>query len=164
MLTATVVAFSACKSDKKSALDFNNKLSAISDSLYTKGVGLGKKIQSGNISGDYSALANAGKDMAAYVTGKITEVKDMKDVGGSEKFKQAMLDFLEYEKNICTEAIGPFTSLNASSTPEQKKAAMDNLISKSKEEEQVMMKVRDEQSKYAEKNGFKIEPKKKLTY
>jgi hypothetical protein len=83
LLTAFIaLIFAACKSDKKSAVEFNNSLSAISDNLYSKGVALGQKIKAGNISGDYSALANAGKEMADYVTGKIAEVKAMKDVAG----------------------------------------------------------------------------------
>jgi hypothetical protein len=67
-----------------------------------------------------------------------------------------MLDFLEYEIKISREAFEPFGKLTAESTEEEIQAAITNLMDKSKDETNFMVKLKTAQEDYAKKNKLKL--------
>ena len=84
---STGLIMAGCKDSKKQAIEFNNKLSAISDSLYSRGKVVGGEINKAITSREFSSIAVAGKGLENFVVEKISAVKAMDNVGGSENLK-----------------------------------------------------------------------------
>ena len=160
LLLATGLIIAGCKYTKKQAIEFNNKLSAISDSLYSRGKAAGVVINEAITNKDFAPVGIAGKKLEAFVREKIEAVKGMENVAGSENLKAAMLDFLEYEIKVSREAFGPFGELKAESTEEEVQAAITNLMDKSKDETTFMVKLKTAQSEFAKRNKFEIAKEK----
>ncbi len=156
LLLATGLMIAGCKDTKKQAVEFNNKLSVISDSLYSRGKAAGKVINAAITNKDFAPVAVAGKNLETFVKEKIETVKGMENVAGSENLKAAMLDFLEYEIKISREAFEPFGKLTPEATEEEVQAAITNLMDKSKDETAFMVKLKTAQEEYAKKNKFEI--------
>src|SRR5215213_2730549 len=137
-------------------IEFNNKLASVNDSLFIKGQEWGKKFKEVRAAKEYSQLAPFRIDLESYISRKVVEVKQMKDVAGSKEFREGMIDFLLFEKQMMKEGFIPVEKLNSSSTDEQVKVAIDNLIKLSKDETAKLEAFRKVQAAYAESNGFKI--------
>lgn len=159
---ASLVFLAGCKDSKKQAIEFNNKLSAISDSLYSRGKVVGGEINKAIMSKDFSSVATAGKGLESFVVEKISAVKAMDNVAGSEDLKAAMLDFLEYEIKISRDAFMPFGNLTATSSDDEVQAVIKNLMDKSKDEATYMQKLKTAQQDYAKKNKFEVVEKAKM--
>lgn len=159
---ASLLVMVGCKDSKKQAIEFNNKLSAISDSLYSRGKVVGGEINKAITSRDFSTVGVAGKNLENFVTEKISAVKAMDNVAGSENLKAAMLDFLEYEIKLSRDAFGPFGKLTAESTQDDIQAVINNLVDKSKDESAYMQKLKTAQQEYAKKNKFEVIEKTKM--
>lgn len=159
-LLAVLIVFAGCKGgDQKKAYDFNEKLAAISYNLEKKGRAFGAELQPAMQSNDFSKLASITDSLEKFIDEKTEELKNTKDVGGSEKLRSAMLEFMAFEKDMVKDAFLPFSKLNASSTEEDKQAAIQNLMKRSQEEGKYLTKVQEAQKEYADKHGFKLERK-----
>ena len=156
---AALVILSGCKGDKKAAFDFNEKLAAISYNLESKGREFGAELQPAMQSNDYSKLSTITTSLKKFIDEKREDLKNTKNVGGSEKLKSAMIEFLDFEKELISDAFEPFGKLDASSSEEEKQAAVQNLIKKSEDEGKYLTKVQQAQKEYADKHGFKLEKK-----
>jgi hypothetical protein len=159
-LIAVAFVFQSC-SDNKAAFDFNQKLAGISETLNKKGTELGYDLKTAMTTRDFTKVKDRCNELKTYIDEKITEVKGTKDVGGSEKLKTAMLDFLNFENELVADAFVPFGKMDQNTTEEEMQTALDNMQEKTKEENNYLVKVQEAQKEFAEKNGFKLEAAKK---
>lgn len=157
---AVLILLAGCKGSNKKAFEFNEKLAAISSTLYSKGKEFGTELQPAMQSNDFSKLSAISASLNKFIDEKLTELKDTKDVGGSEKLRSAMIEFLDFEKGMIKDAFEPFGKLNENSTEEEKQAAVQNLVKMSADEGKYLTRVQEAQKEFAAKNGFKVEEKK----
>lgn len=148
-------------SDNKAAFNFNQKLAGISESLNKKGTELGQDLKTAMTTRDFTKVKERCDDLKTYIDEKITDVKNTKDVGGSEKLKAAMLDFLNFENELVADAFAPFGKMDQSTSEADLQQALDHMQEKTKEEDAYLTKVQVAQKEFAEKNGFKLEAAKK---
>jgi len=157
VITFLITGLSAAAQKPTTALELNNYFATINDTLYASGREWGAEL--GNIykNKDFSSLVPLRKKLELFITHKQTELQKMKDIGGSEEFRLAMLDFLAFENKMIKEAFVTFENLNNKSTDEEVKKTLDQLTELAKNENAVLQKVNAAQLKFAEKNGFTIE-------
>lgn len=141
----------------KSAIDLNDHMAAITDSLYIQGTTIGRLLEKSIAAKDYSKIAPARKDIQAYANKQIAELKKMKAQYGSAELQKVMISFLEYEVKLMDEGFGALEKLSATSTEAEIKTAVQKLIDYAADEEIYLGKVREIQKKFAEANGFTIE-------
>lgn len=160
ILMAALCLLGSCQLAKRQkALEFSNKMSAITDSLYRKGSEWGAVYASASQDRDYSKLKPLRLDMEQFTDRSITAVASMKDVAGSEQFRADMLGFLRFEKNMIGNVFSRFEQLNAGSREEEIQAVLDALTESSTEETRLLDVVRRSQNEFARKNGFQIQNK-----
>jgi elongation factor P--beta-lysine ligase len=155
-LLAVFLLLQSCTDNKKKALAFNEKIAGISQTIYGKGREWGAELQPAFTMQDYSKLKEKTDDLMVYITHQIDTVSAMDNVGGSEKLKTSMVEYLKFEKMLIGEVFVPFSSMDSTTTDEQRQAAIQRLQDRSKDEAEYLEKVRAEQTEYAKKNGFKV--------
>lgn len=160
LLLIGFIAFSC--NDKKKALDLNNKIAGYSQELERQGKEIGTLLNTAIQTRNFSKVSERINDLQKYVNDKSDELQKMDNVNGSESLVNSMKDFMRYEKELIGQTFVPFTTFNANTSDAEIQTAVQNLITKSKEEEAYLNKVRKEQQAYADKNGFKIESKPNL--
>ena len=139
------------------ALQFNDYLVTITDTLYMYGKEWGDQFNVAHESKDFTSLSPMRIRIEEYAAKKFLDVTTMKDIKGSEKLRAAMLEFLAYEKLMINERFTPMEKLNSSSTDDDIQKHLDALATASKGEATALKKVNDAQKEYAKKNGFTIE-------
>jgi hypothetical protein len=144
----------------KTALELNDYMVSITDSLYNYGTAWGAQFGEAFKSKDFSTLTAPRKNIEKFVDYKYAELNALKNIGGSEKLKAAMLEFLIFEKKMIKEQFIPLEKLDKNTPDAAKQTAIATLVDASKSEEAVLAKVREEQNAYAKKNGFTIESEK----
>lgn len=144
---------------KMTPLEYNDYLSYITDSLYSKGSRWGTKftqIRDGNK--DYSRLKPLRKDITEYIILKKEEVRKTAPVGkNGDAMKQAMLTFMEFELDMIETGFMPLENLDQSSSDKDVDAIINNLVEKANKEDSYLDKVHTAQKEFADTNGFKIE-------
>lgn len=141
-----------------SALAMNDKLASITDSLYERGQEWGSQFSTiMNGSKDFKSLAKYRLNIESFIDRKLAEVRTMKDVSGSKELREAMIEFLQFEKHMIQAGFAPAEKLPANATEEQVTNVITKLTEESKNETAVLEKVRAAQQAYAQKNGFSIE-------
>ena len=149
-----------CNSDKKKAYEFNQKLVAISEALRVKGTQIADALSIAANTKNFSRVDSANKDLLNYIDTKTAELKVMENVAGSEKLKLAMMDFMDFERDLVSSSFLPFGKMNESTPGEEIQFAVEQMMNKVKEEDKYLQRVQDAQKEYAAKNGFKVEAKK----
>ena len=139
-------------------LQFNDKIAYITDSLFKKGQQWGTKFNEAYQAKNFASLKPTREAMERYITAKITEVQNMKDVKNSKNLRMAMVSFLKFEKDMITRSFIPVESLKSTATENEVKAALDKMTEFSTQEAGELKKVSDAQEAYAKANGFTIAP------
>jgi hypothetical protein len=139
------------------ALQMNDHLTAITDSLYDRGVQWGRTFNSAYKTKDFSSLAPLRKKLEVFIDKKRKEVITLPDINGSEELRLAVLDFLAFELAMTKEAFAPLEKLNSNSSDEEIKKALEKLREHSSEEDILLQKVVKAQEAYAAKNRLAIE-------
>ncbi len=139
------------------AIEMNDYLSSVTDSLYKGGQEWGKKLNSIYKTKEFSSLTPIRKKLEIFIDKKKKEIMALPDIGGSEDFRMAMLDFLVFEAQMIKEAFGPLEKFNSSSSDDAIKAAIDNLQKLAEGENARVKRIHETQNEYAAKNGFTIE-------
>ena len=139
------------------ALELSNYFSSITDSMYKYGQQWGNLFSASYNSKKFGSLTPMRVKIEEYTTRKILELTAMKDVKGSENFRAAMLDFLNYEKKMIKVYFASFEKLDSSATDEDIQKHMNDLVAVAREEDAELQKVKEAQEEYAKKNGFEIE-------
>ena len=142
------------------AIQFNDYLVSITDTLYMYGKEWGDQFNEANESKDFTSLSPVRIKIEEFAARKFLEVTTLKDVKGSEKLRAAMLEFLAYEKLMINEHFAPIEKLNSSSTDDDVQKHLDALTTAGKAETTALKKVNEAQKDYAKKNGFTIEEDK----
>lgn len=155
-IAALSIAITGCKSDKQKAIELNNKLASINDSLYKRGVNLGVVIRTSSSTHDFSKIAQFGGEMETFIDAKIVEVNKLENVAGSDKYKDAVAEFLNFEKKLMRDALLPFAKLDKESSRQQINDAMQHLVNVAKDEEKYLMGVRATQREFAAKNKITL--------
>ena len=139
-------------------LEFNEMMTSIVADLAAKGGEYGKKLQLiDTTTRDFSQLASNRKDMISFIDRHIALLKTLKDVKGSAEYRNAMIDFLIFEKTMVQNVFLPIEKLTKSSTKADEQKAIQNLQEEAAKENKVLDKIRVTQKKYADKNNFTIE-------
>lgn len=154
---ALLILLMAASCDSRKAFDFNQKLVAVDDSLGKRMEAFSAKMNDVNTYKDFASLSGERKALEAYVDGKITEIKAMKDVNGSEQFHQEMIGYLQSARDLISQGFGPLEALNEQSTEEEANRMIANMQQLQARLEAQTKKLQQAQSEYARKNNFKIE-------
>jgi hypothetical protein len=157
LLFFTISGLNVFAQQPKTALELNNHLASITDSLYKKGQIWGNQLNNAADRHDFASLAPYRIKIQQFIDLKLAELKKMKDIGGSEEFRTAMIDFLVLEKQMIESSFIPFEKLPPDATNNQLKSAIDKLTDEAKNESKAIEKVNEIQDLYARKNGFAIE-------
>jgi hypothetical protein len=139
------------------ALDLNNYLADITDSLFTGGREWGSAMVKAKETGNFSTLATSRKRLENFIERKRIDVVKMQDINGSEKLRLAMLDLLFIEAKMIKEAFLSFEKFNSQTTDADINKAIAYLQEKATDEAVFVNEVRKAQDAYARKNGFTIE-------
>jgi hypothetical protein len=145
----------------KTAIELNDQLASITDSLYARGQEWGSQFNTlMNGSKDFKSLAKYRLGIEKFIDRKLAEIRVMKDINGSGELRQAMTEFLTFEKHMIQAGFMPAEKLGTDATDEQIQKIIENLTNESKREGDVLNKVRQAQEAYGKKNGFSIESDK----
>lgn len=139
------------------AIQLNDYLASITDSLFMGGKEWGTAFSKANENGSYSSIAAYRIKLEHFIEKKRIEVVTLKDINGSEKLRLAMLDFLSFEAKMIRQAFQPFEKFTRSTPPEDIQKAIASLQNTSAEEGAYLDEVRSAQIEYGKKNGFTIE-------
>ena len=149
----------------RTALEFNDQLTTITDSLYAYGQRWGRQYNEINKSRakevhnpmTFSSLKPYRQSMELFVDRSITQLKAMEDVKNSKDLRVAMIGFMEYEKKMVTLAFKPIEQLKPTATTGELQTVLEQLKTYSKAENAELQKVAAAQEAYAKSNGFAIE-------
>lgn len=139
------------------AIQLNDHLAAITDSLFIGGKEWGAAFAKANENSTYSTIATHRIRLERFIEKKRIEVVTMKDINGSEKLRLAMLDFLSFEAKMIRQTFKPFEKFTSTTPAEDIQKAIASLQNISAEEEAYLDEVRTAQIEYGKKNGFTIE-------
>ncbi len=154
---ALLIVLSSCTRSNKKAFNFNQQLVGVSEKLQEKGTGIGRELKEAVNTKDFSAFADSSQALLDYIDKCLADYKNMKDVSGSENLRAAMIDFLNFEKDVVSQTYIPLGKMNSTTSEEELQATINTMLEKSREEGSYLVKVQDAQREYASKNGFKME-------
>ncbi|HSU26881.1 MAG TPA: hypothetical protein VLJ68_00745 [Chitinophagaceae bacterium] len=153
---AAIMAPSCVSPKAKKATNWNNKLAEISKMNQDRWKDVIAAINSSQTTKDYAKVGNLGKDLVSFLDGKIKEVNDMENTEGSEKMKEAMIEFLEYEKKTAQDGLSPYLNMNQDTPPEEVQSTYESLSNMAREEATHLSKLQAAQREFAAKYGLKV--------
>lgn len=146
----------------KAAIEFNDQLTVITDSLFARGQAWGRRFNEARKSRNYSSLKPYRQSLERFVDASISRVRNMKDVSNSGELRRAMVNFLEFEKRMLGEAFKPLEQLKPSASETEIRQKLKALEIYSASESEALAKVNIAQESYAKSNGFRIETKERI--
>ena len=154
MLQARVV---VAQSAPRTALELNNVLVRITDSLHEKARAWGDRYHEVIDQREFHKLAPVRKDLELYIYNQIRYVKQLKDIGTSAEMRLSMLKFLEFEQDMMIRGFRPLEALNRDSGNEAINAILDQLATFTRQEQAYLNHFMQAQQAYARKHGFTID-------
>jgi hypothetical protein len=149
-------AFGAKAQQPTTAIQMNDYLVNAIDSLHNAGTNWANLYQEVSQSKEYYRLGSIRQDILVLIDRLSTEISMLQDIGGSEEFRNAIIEFLVFEKSLINDCMSPFESLTASSTQEEIDALFAKLNQITVTENEKLKDINVIQSAFAEKNGFTI--------
>ena len=140
------------KKEKCMALD--NNIAAINDSLLRLGSEWGDELQISINTLNFSGLPVIRSEMQDYIARKLTEVKAMENVGGSEKILETELEFLATEQEIVLTRLTVFEQFTDSVKMDELSDAYANMQLSAVKERELLDKLHKLRDEYADKNGI----------
>lgn len=107
---------------------------------------------------DFSVLKPIRIGIDTALTGGIARLTAMKNVAGSEEFKNAELNYLHFELESVNTAFKSFEDLTTNVTQEELDARNAQMTEIGKKENELLKHLREMQAAYAKKNNFNINP------
>lgn len=139
-------------------VQFNNQMCTITDSLYKKGQTWGTKLTEViKESKEYDKLQPVRIGLLAYIDDETSKLNAMTDVNGSYQYRQAVLTYLQFEKQFVNNLLKPFELYTAQTTTEVIKEDINKLVAGAGQEKDYLEKVRVEQEAFAKANNFTIQ-------
>jgi hypothetical protein len=151
------LSFSSLAQKPNTALQLNDYMAGISDTLYQKGMEWGQTFKSALKAKDFPRLTPVRKSLESFIDRKLVDVITLKDISGSEKLRLAMLDLLFFELRMIKAGFVPFESLSKDYTDAELKDLSDQLTKAVADEKRYLDKITEAQKTYGTKNGFTIE-------
>jgi hypothetical protein len=145
---------------KMTPLEYNDYLSATTDSLYKYGSDWGNILTTAIQSEqhDYTQLKAPRTVITNFIIRKKKEINNKPAIGvGGEGMKQSMLSFLDYEYGMIEKSFIPFESISRNASDADIQKMIDKLTEDTKGEESVLKMVAAAQTAFAKQNGFEIE-------
>ncbi len=142
---------------KLTPIELNDKFASLTDSLFKKGKEWGAAYNEAKESGDYSGLRKYSNALVKFIKESQKMVAQTPDVGGSQSYKQVMLDFLNYELGLIQSGFAPFEKFTKDTPKQEVEAALQKLSELAKDEGVQVENIQKAQDAYAAKNGFTIE-------
>lgn len=140
----------------ESAIDYNDYLSSVTDTLYTLGGKWGSKFSEVKEKREFEKLTPVRKEIQAFIERKKMEYFLLKDFKGSARLRLAMVEFLVFQGYMIEQGFMPFESLSKTASDTVIDDYVKKLTTLSEGEGNMLQKVVKEQEAYAEKNGFRI--------
>ena len=138
------------------AVELNNYLADITDSLYLGGQNWGTTMVKAKETKNFSSLAASRRTLENFIERKRVDVLTLKDINGSEKLRLAMLDLLFIESKMIKEAFLPFEKFNKQTTDADFDRAIAYLQEKADEETLYLDEVVGHRTLMAEKMGLRL--------
>lgn len=139
-------------------LEFNNAMADIMATLSQKGNEWNEKFaQLDTTTKKFAELAPLRLSLEKYIDWKIADLKTMKDIKGSARFRQAMIAFLTFEKNLIHKSFLSVEKLKTTATDDEILKALDYFVTESSKENVEINKVKAAQQEYADRNNFSID-------
>jgi hypothetical protein len=151
-----ITGLASCADKEHDIVALNNELTTINDSLFYKGQAWGEEFKIAFNSGDYSQLRMARQEVQTYIEQGIDKVGAMEDAGGSQQFRAAEMEYLQFERDVIVQKMKVFESFADTTNKEQVSKAYADLINSSKEEQVKLNTLHDAQKQYADKNGIEL--------
>lgn len=143
----------SCNFNKKEeCARLDNHIAAINDSLLQLGADWGAELKVAVNTLNFSQLNPIRTEMGQFVDSKIAEVKEMKNVGGSEELLKTELEFLQVEKEIIADRLSVFEQFNDSVAMDALSAAYASMQIGAVKEQELLARLHKLREQYAEKN------------
>lgn len=147
----------ACSFDtKEKAAKLSGELTSVNDSMYHLGRAWFEEFKVAVNTKDFSELPAHRTHLAGFIDRKMEHIKKMEDVGGSEKYREAEMDILEFEKSTVLPKFIIFEGFTSATTDEEIAEAYNVLMSTLTEEQEKLNKVYKLRDDYAAKNDFPL--------
>lgn len=156
LLPALLLFLLASCGPKLTPTQLNDKIVNTNDSLMLMGQTWTTALGNAFMSKDYTTLVPIRESIGKFLDGKIEEMDNMKDVGGSEEFRKEEVEFLKYERGMVDQAFMPFEKFNANTTMDEIQTLANSLVSVSTTENEKMNQLKVLQQQYSDKNKFKL--------
>lgn len=139
---------------KEQAIELDNRLSKVNDTLLHLGKQWGDEFEIAVNTLDFTHLQPLRVKMVKYIDGKIEYVEGLDNVGGSEELIKAELDFLKAEKDIISKRFVIFERFTDSVSMDELSNAYTGVLMGAEREQQKLEDLQKLRLEYAEKNGF----------
>ncbi len=144
--------------EKNEALNFNDYIAEITDSVYNYGREWGTNVLEVKESKSYHKLSTIRKKLQTFLDKKQMEVLRYKTSPGLDKTKLAIINFLAIEKLILQTGMMRFEYLNSDSTQEEIDYEFNNLTEVALFEEEYMQTLKAVLEEMANTYGYTIAP------
>ena len=156
LIVALFGVFSCKTKSHRDALRLNNKICQINDTLFCKQTQWSKLMAYAVSSGDYTKLKPARKQLDSFLDTSMVAVSNLKDVAGSENYRFAETELLNFDKKMLKDDFIPFEKFKIN-TPMTKISIYIQKIKEDRQTEQTFItKLKELQNAYQEKNGCKF--------
>jgi hypothetical protein len=150
-----IALLASCNLNKREdAIKLSSALMVANDSLSYYGRDWNEELKIAVNTRNFTGLPESRKKLESYIDRKISELKDMEDVGGSEKLRESEIDILSFEKNVIQTKFTAFEQFNANTPLPQITTAYESLLKERETEVKKMSAFEKLQDSYAEKNDF----------
>lgn len=151
--TMLIISFTSCKS--KSALNYNQKLVKIEQSLTPDVEKAENEVAAFNSTGQYDSIASVGERMEKLIDNRIKELEDeaAPDVKEGESFKSAYIRYFKYMKSAYT----AYRDYGNAKTNEERESVLTRIKDIVATKDAVVADLKKQQLKYADANGFKVQ-------
>lgn len=140
-----------------SAIDYNDYLSSVTDTLYKLGGKWGSRFKEVKEKREFEKLTPLRKEIQAFIERKKMEYFLLKDYKGSERLRLVLVEFLFFQGYMIEQGFIPFEQISKTASDTVIDEYVKKLTTLSEGEGTFLQKVIKEQEAYAEKNGFIIE-------
>lgn len=147
----------AQKSKTLTPIEFSDRMSDITDSLYKKGSAWGSQFNKANEQHDFASLKPYREAVQKFLNSSLKSLRTMPDVKNSTALRLSMIEFLEFESKMVIEGFMPVEKIKANASDEEVQSVYKRLTNLADQESLELKKVATEQNAYAKANGFRIE-------
>ncbi len=154
-----LLVFNAKSQQPQTAIEMNNILVSVIDSLHEAGTSWTNRYQTVSKTKEYALLASNREEIIILIDRLSNGISLLQDIGGSEEFRKAIIEFLSFERSLVADYMGSFERLNATSSEDEINGLFSKLNEITTTEKEKLWDINAIQAAYAYKNGFTIDSK-----